>query len=325
MELTTPNPLVSIITLCYNQAEIVERAIKSVVEQTYPYIQLVIVDDCSSDNSKSVIQAWQSKYPDKIKAHFNEANQGHPKSMNIGFSLCDGELVSFCDGDDWYFPEKVEREVALLRSRPDIDVVHSNFDIYTVDGTFIKHWSTNESSIPSGDIFLPLLSLQYPYASHLRYELTSKKILDSLGYYYDPEIPIWVDWDLRLRLAARYKFGYCSYVGSAYTVNPNGLTNVLKQEVILKNLKHVVAKNSPYLSNYSQKESRKALRTIQKHIQKLELAINIHKGQAAFWPALQYLLSYPSEVVDVRFNLSAMFGKKVVQSLARVKQAIKKR
>ena len=120
-------------------------------------------------------------------------------------------------------------------------MVYSNYDFYTVNGEFVKHWSFEPAEIPQGNIYLDLLSLKYPFGSHLRYELTSSRILQDIGYY-DDRIPIWVDWDLRLRLAAKYKFGYCSYVGSAYTFNPEGLTNVLKQETILHYLKFVLEK-----------------------------------------------------------------------------------
>ena len=192
MHLSAEYPLVSIITLCYNQEAIIGRAIESVIKQTYPNIQLVIVDDGSKDGSRDLINQWKNRYPEKIKVHFNERNIGHPKSMNVGYGLCDGELISFCDGDDWYFPQKIEKEVALLKSNPEYDVVYSNYDFYTVNGEFVKHWSFEPAEIPQGNIYLDLLSLKYPFGSHLRYELTSSRILQDIGYY-DDRIPIWVD------------------------------------------------------------------------------------------------------------------------------------
>ena len=104
MILSSDKPLVSIIILCYNQADIISRAIESVLNQTYQHIQLVIVDDCSGDNSKAVIESWQEKFPGKIKTYFQQTNVRHPANMNTGYRLCDGELITFCDGDDWYFP-----------------------------------------------------------------------------------------------------------------------------------------------------------------------------------------------------------------------------
>ena len=101
MKLSSETPLVSVIILCYNQATIIGRAIESVIGQTYQNIQLVIVDDCSKDNSRDVINNWAQKYPGKIKIYFQPSNVGHPANMNTGYRLSDGELVTFCDGDDW--------------------------------------------------------------------------------------------------------------------------------------------------------------------------------------------------------------------------------
>ncbi len=322
MKLSSETPLVSIIILCYNQAAIIGRAIESVLGQTYQNIQLVIVDDCSKDNSKQVIEGWQTKYPGKIKTYFQPSNVGHPTNMNTGYRLCDGELISFCDGDDWYFPEKIEREVNYLKKNPDVDVVHSGFDFYKIDGNFIKHWVQDENQIPAGDIFLSLFSLQYPYKVHLRYELTSKKIIEETGFY-DERIPIWVDWDFRLRLAAKHKFGYCHYTGSAYTENPEGLTIVLKQETILKYLRFVIDKNKCNLKNYPDSSVRKANKAINLPVEKLTLAINTHKGQHSFFKTVGFLSKYPSQINDPRFLINSMFGKRLLRTLSALKQKFK--
>ena len=323
MKFSSDPPMVSVIILCYNQANLVSRAIESVLNQTYNNIQVVIVDDGSRDNSRPMIQEWSNKHPEKIKLFFQPVNAGHPASMNTGYRLCDGELITFCDGDDWYFPEKIEREVNYLKVHPEIDAVHSNFDIYTIDGNFVKHWTTDEKKIPGGDIFLPLFSLEYPYRAHFRYEMTSKKILEETGFY-DPHIPIWVDWDLRLRLASKYKFGYCHYVGSAYTENPDGLTNVLKQETILKYLQIVINKNKHVLKNYPEKKAHKALTSIKLTVEKLALAVNMHKGNPSFFKTIRFLWHYPAQLTEIKFVLNSMFGKKFMQLLSGIKRKIKR-
>ena len=321
MRLSSDKPLVSVVILCHNQEDIIGRAIKSVVDQTYTNIQLVIVDDCSKDSSRVVIESWKNKFPDKIKYFIQPQNVRHPRNMNMGYKLCDGELVTFCDGDDWYFPEKVEREVEFLKAHPDVDVVHSNFDFFSIDGKFTKHWATNEKQIPQGDIYLSLFSLHYPYCVHLRFELTSKKILEEAGYY-DERIPIWVDWDLRLRLASKYKYGYCHYVGSVYAENPEGITKVNKQETILKYLEFIIDKNKVHLSTYSPRQIKKAMKAINRHAKGLKLAINFRKQQPSFGKTLKYLVEYPQTIKDWRFLVSSMFGSRVLQSLSGLKRKL---
>jgi len=323
MKLSSDTPLVSIIVLCYNQADIVGRAIESCLSQSYKNIQLVVVDDCSKDNSKQVIESWQTKYPEKIKLFVQPVNVGHPANMNTGYHLCDGELITFCDGDDWLFPKSVETQVDFLRNNIDYDVVYTNFSYYDLKGNLIKVWATEDDKIPSGDIFPDLLSLNYPDKTHPHFEMTSKKIIDEMGYY-DESIPIWVDWDFRLRLAAKYKCGYSSYIGNAYSVHPGGLTSTLKQESILKYYQFVVNKNKNILDKYPQAFSKKILKSTYLPIDKLTLSIDLHKGNHSPVKTLRFLLKYPAQIRDLRFVVNSMFGKKILGTLSALKQKLKK-
>ena len=216
---------------------------------------------------------------------------------------------------------KNRTEVNFLKSNPETDVVHSNYDYYKINGEFIKHWASKKNDIPVGNIFLSLYSLNYPHNAHLRYELTSKKIIEEIGYY-DEQIPIWVDWDFRLRLAAKYKFGYCHYTGSAYTENPEGLTNVLKQETVLKYLQYVIEKNKPGLKKYSEPDARKAYEAICLPVEKLKLAIDLRKNHPSFFKTIRFLFRYPAQITDIRFIINSMFGQEILKSLSKLKKKL---
>jgi glycosyltransferase involved in cell wall biosynthesis len=321
MKLSSHTPLVSVIILSYNQEGIIGRAIVSVLDQTYKNIQLVIVDDCSKDNSRQVIADWQKKYPGQIKTYFQPVNVGHPANMNTGYKLCDGELITFCDGDDWYFPKSVETQVDFLRNNPDYDVVYTNFSFHDMEGNLLKVWASNTDKITSGDIFPDLFSLNYPGNVHPHFEMTFKKIIFDTGFY-DESIPIWVDWDFRLRLAAKYKCGYCSYVGNAYTTHPGGLTSTLKKETYLHNMIKVINKNKKELDKYQPALKRKVLKSINMHVEKMRLSINLHKGSHTFFQTLQFLWRYPNQIKDIRFAINCMFGKKTLTTLSSIKRKL---
>ena len=323
MKVSSDTPVVSIIILCYNQENIIGRAIESVLLQTYKNIQLVIVDDCSKDNSRQVIENWAQKYPEKIKTFFQPSNAGHPANMNTGYKLCDGELITFCDGDDWLFPKSVETQVDFLKNNPDYDLVFTNFSYHDIEGKFIKVWAGQYEKIPSGDIFTDLFSLNYPESVHPHFEMTSKKIIEETGFY-DESIPIWVDWDFRLRLAAKYKCGYCSYVGNAYTIHPGGLTSTLKKEVYLSNLIKVIEKNKHGLDRYPSTLRKKVLKKINMPVEKLTLAVNLFNGRNSFFKTLGFLSRYPDQIRDLRFVINSMFGKKLMGTLSAVKQKLLK-
>ena len=319
MKFSTDKPLVSVIVLCYNQAGIIGRAIQSVLNQTYSNIQLVVVDDCSKDDSKNVIESWFKKYPEKIKYFIQPQNVGHPRNMNTGYRLCDGELVTFCDGDDWLFPKSVEMQVDFLRSHPDYDVVYTNFSFHDMEGNLLKVWASDSDKISSGDIFPDLFSLNYPGYVHPHFEMTSKKIIEETGFY-DESIPIWVDWDFRLRLAAKYKSGYCSYVGNAYTTHPGGLTNTLKSETYLTNLVKVIEKNKHHLSKYSPGQVKRVMKAINMHVKGMQLAVNFRNHQPSIIHTIKYLAEYPCQITNWRFILASMFGINFTQSLTKMKQ-----
>lgn len=103
------NPLVSYIIPSYNHAKYIAQAIESVLDQSYDNIELIIVDDGSSDNSKVVI----SMYVDnpRVKIIFNEKNIGQSASINKALSLVNGRFVGFLPSDDWIHPEKVSLQM----------------------------------------------------------------------------------------------------------------------------------------------------------------------------------------------------------------------
>jgi glycosyltransferase involved in cell wall biosynthesis len=87
------NPLVTIICLCYNQEDYVLESLSSVLNQDYPSLELIIVDDCSTDNSKSVIEKWLIDFP-QIQFITNSINLGSTKSFNKALKKANGKYIS---------------------------------------------------------------------------------------------------------------------------------------------------------------------------------------------------------------------------------------
>ena len=102
--------LVSAIINNYNYGRFIGEAIESVLNQTYQNIELIIVDDGSTDNSREVIEKYTKECPDKITAVFKE-NGGQASAFNSGFELAKGEIICFLDSDDYWFPTKIEKVV----------------------------------------------------------------------------------------------------------------------------------------------------------------------------------------------------------------------
>ena len=119
--------MVSIITPCYNAADYIGDAIESVLSQTYQDWEMIIVDDCSSDNSAAIIQNYARKDP-RITYLKTESPSGSPaKPRNIAIERAKGRFIAFLDSDDVWMPTKLESQIAVLEDNQ-VAVVFSNYE-----------------------------------------------------------------------------------------------------------------------------------------------------------------------------------------------------
>ncbi|MGN0304915.1 MAG: glycosyltransferase family 2 protein [Lachnospiraceae bacterium] len=110
--------MVSIITPVYNAAEYLPETIKMVQEQTYKDWELLLVDDCSRDNSCQVVEEILSKCPDsRIQMLRQEKNQGAAKARNRGLKEARGRYIAFLDADDIWLPKKLEKELDFMEKK----------------------------------------------------------------------------------------------------------------------------------------------------------------------------------------------------------------
>lgn len=108
--------LVSVITPVYNAEKVIAKTLESVFNQTYKNIEIVLVDDCSSDNSQQVINEYRAKHPEIV--YFKQPkNQGAGAARNKALELARGQYVAFLDADDLWYPEKTEKQVVLLNKK----------------------------------------------------------------------------------------------------------------------------------------------------------------------------------------------------------------
>ena len=115
-KITQDIPLVTIGIANYNYARFVTHALESVANQTYKNCELIIVDDCSTDNSVEVIQDWIDNYSGNFKIEFikNSKNTGVAKVYNSILERVSGKYYQIIDADDFIFPDKIARQVSIL-------------------------------------------------------------------------------------------------------------------------------------------------------------------------------------------------------------------
>lgn len=130
-------PLVSIIVLSFNYARYIGNAIRSMLDQTYPHWELIVVDDASEDESLRVIRSFTDR---RIVVIPLAERQGACAAYNVALTRCRGRYVGSLDADDAFLPEKLERQVCLLEAQPDLDVV----------GTWIVQIDAEGQEVPQG-------------------------------------------------------------------------------------------------------------------------------------------------------------------------------
>lgn len=108
--------MISIIMPAYNAEPYIEESIQSVLQQSFPDWELLIIDDCSSDRTSQLATAYAEKYP-KIHYYRNESNLGVAESRNRGITLASGEWIAFLDSDDCWHPDKLRLQTELANSR----------------------------------------------------------------------------------------------------------------------------------------------------------------------------------------------------------------
>lgn len=117
----------SVIITTYNRAELLIRALNSLINQTFTSWEAILIDDGSTDNTHSLIKSFLKELPN-ITYHFQE-NQGIVKTRNRGISLTNGKYITFLDSDDEYLPHHLESRHSILQTDKTIDFLHGGVEI----------------------------------------------------------------------------------------------------------------------------------------------------------------------------------------------------
>ncbi len=223
-------PLVSIGAVCYNQARFVVETLESIRKQTYPNIQLIIIDDCSTDNSVEVIQNWIDEHHVDCEFVKHEVNLGVTKTCNDGLRRVKGKYYQLIACDDIMMPEKIEKQVEILNtSSDDVAMVFSDAELLVQDGlcygkTFIQLFRQFKDT-PSGWIFGELLEGNYIPAPSV---LIKSEVIRQIGNY-DEKIG-YEDYDMWLRISAQYRIIFDSYISCKYRIHESNMSK--KAELI---------------------------------------------------------------------------------------------
>jgi glycosyltransferase involved in cell wall biosynthesis len=198
-------PLVTIICICYNQSKFVVEALDSVVNQTYKSIELIVIDDGSTDGSVKIIKNWISKHPETTLL-INATNLGYCKTFNKAFGISTGSFCIDLAGDDILLPNRVEEGLKLLmEAGSDYGVTFSDAEHIDDQGNFLMLHSKKypHSTIPSGDIYCSVIDRYFICSPTMMFR---REVVEYLNGY--DESLAFEDFDFWVRAARKFKFIY---------------------------------------------------------------------------------------------------------------------
>jgi len=198
-------PLVTVICLCYNHEKFVKEALNSVLNQTYPNIELIIVDDNSKDLSVVEINEWINENPN-FKLMLNDTNKGNTKSFNKALSLANGDYIIDLAADDILLPDCVAKQIKTFQNSIEkkLGIVYGNMNLIDESSSFISIYYKENEHPESGNIYNMIISRSTKICSVS--SMIKKSVFDEIGGY--DETLAYEDLDFWLRTSTEYSFQY---------------------------------------------------------------------------------------------------------------------
>lgn len=147
-------PLVSVLMTVKNNDAFIGEALDSALSQSYENLEIVIGDNASSDRTPEILREYARREPERVRVHLAADDVGPCARRREAFERSRGELVCWLDSDDLWLPEKVEKQVELMRARPDVGLIYTGFEAFdSARGTELS-WGYTQPR--TGDHLVPL-------------------------------------------------------------------------------------------------------------------------------------------------------------------------
>jgi len=253
--------LVSVIVPVYNREDLVAGTVDSILAQTYDALEIILVNDGSSDNSLSVIKEYEAKHPSKIVV-IDQVNQGQVASRNNAIRAATGKYIAFLDSDDLWLPEKLALQIPLFKNG--VGLVYSAIDNIDENGKKLNTMLCDETV--SGNILPQLLVRNRMTGGTV---VVLREALDKVGLF-DEKFSAAENWDLWIRICRCYDADLVNLPLVQYRVHPG---NMSKDRMLMLSAKEDIVKK--HCSGTAE-------------TQELEGHYNLAKADLAYWKGVYY-------------------------------------
>lgn len=231
------NPQVSVLLPAYNAEKYLPTAIDSILEQSFTNLELIVVDDHSSDSTWQIIQSYAEK-DDRVVAVRNEKNLKLSNTLNRAISVARGEYLARMDADDWSYPDRLAKQVKFMDEHPQVGVSGGSMEVCDEN---LNVLSTRRYHQTDAEVRTHLF--RYSPFSHPLI-MIRKSVLDQAGGYRDEFNPA-EDYELYFRIGLVAEFGNLPDVLLKYRIIPKSMTTggTRKMEEKTIAIRHLYAQN----------------------------------------------------------------------------------
>jgi len=206
------NPLVSIVTPAYNQGIFLRDTIESVLSQDYPNIELLVLNDGSTDNTEEILK----EYTGRIRWE-TQKNMGQTATINKGWRNTSGEIITWLNSDDTYLPGAVKAGVAYLLAHPETGIVFADSVFTEADGTHLER----TRPLPPFDYTRFVTGCENPISQPSSF--IRRSVMEKAGEL-DPSYYYFMDWDFWLRAGLYCQIDYIPELWSTYRLHAESKT-----------------------------------------------------------------------------------------------------
>jgi glycosyltransferase involved in cell wall biosynthesis len=237
----SPVPLVSVVLPTYNGSPYLDQTIQSCLRQTYAHLELIVVDDASTDDTANQVEHYGGSDV-RVRLIRHKTNRGLPAALNTGFSFAQGEYYTWISDDNCFRPEALAQMVAVLKCNPMVDVVYSDYSIIDESGRCVERVVVGEPEILLvGNAVGP----SFLYRS---------KVQEQTGHYSE-SLFLAEDYDFWLRASKSFRFEPLHKDLYLYRRHNASLTALNREPIkratevaILRNLPHMTWPSAAQLS-----------------------------------------------------------------------------
>jgi len=220
-------PKVSVVIPTYNHARYLPYALDSVIKQSHANLEVIVIDDGSTDGTFKVVKPYRSKIN-----YIYKANGGTPSALNLGLSVATGKYICWLSADDALLEDKVSKQVRVMESDPSLGFSYTSFIVIDANGT--KQYDVNSAYYPNKqEMVTKLMKGCFINGSSVMMTSTALKIVG----YFDEGLPQAHDYDLWFRFLRHYSCGFLAepllayrWHGENMSQNPDEACSVIVQE-----------------------------------------------------------------------------------------------